>query len=161
MRIVKKKLSEIVPYWRNPRINENTIEQLKKSIQEFGYRKKILIDKDSIIIAGHARYKALLQLGFEEIECLEIDLEPKKAKEYRIIDNKCSEYANWNEKLDLELKDFYNLELKDYFFPEYNYDLEKPIITESIIDWKKYKLEIMCPHCFYEFFINLNEVFND
>ena len=62
MRIETKKLETIKPYWRNPRKSENTIEELKKSIIKFGFKVPLVVDEEGVIITGHARYKALLQL---------------------------------------------------------------------------------------------------
>ena len=155
-KIVVKKLNEIVPYWRNPRINDFAVEKVKKSIKEYGYVKRILIDKDNVIIAGHVRYKALLELGYDEVECLQVDLDPKKAKEYRIIDNKTSEFATWNKDLDYELKEFSNFELRDYFFPQ---ELEKiPDLLKEQIDYGDYMVKVMCPDCMYEYMIKASEV---
>ena len=36
MDIVYKKLSEIKPYWRNPRVNNETVPDLIESIKKFG-----------------------------------------------------------------------------------------------------------------------------
>ena len=38
MQIEMRKLSEIKPYERNPRINDNAVDAVAASIQEFGFR---------------------------------------------------------------------------------------------------------------------------
>jgi hypothetical protein len=75
------------------------------SIKEYGYVSPIVIDAKGVIIAGHTRYRALLSLGIYEIECIVSDMSEQKARGYRIIDNKTSELAGWNdEKLIAEIQ---------------------------------------------------------
>lgn len=162
-KVVLLKIGEIIPYWRNPRTNGKTVEKLKESIQDFGYRKKILVDQNNVIIAGHARYRALLELGFDEVECIKADLDDKTTKEYRIIDNKCSEFAGWdNEKLEYELQEFAETGIQKYFFTEPKYDLpklESSVPTEET-DPNEYKVQLICPHCYDEFVMSLKEILN-
>lgn len=105
MEVKKLKLNTVKPYWKNPRRNEETVELLKKSIGKYGFNVPLIIDKNNVIIAGHARYKALMQLGYEEAECVIVDLPPDKAREFRIADNKIAELSFWDsDKLKEELK---------------------------------------------------------
>lgn len=46
-------LDDIHPHERNPRINKKAVEPVMKSIQKDGYRARIIVDKDGVIIAGH------------------------------------------------------------------------------------------------------------
>ena len=62
MNIINLKLNDIKPYWRNPRKNEKAVEAVKQSIQDYGFNQPILLDSKKVIIAGHTRYKALLEL---------------------------------------------------------------------------------------------------
>lgn len=107
MKIANVKTDAIKPYWRNPRNNAETIEGLMRSIEKYGFNVPLVLDKDGIIIAGHARYKAMLQLGKREIPCVYADIDKKKAKEYRIADNKLSELAKWDaDLLKTEMREF-------------------------------------------------------
>lgn len=107
MSVVIKQLSEIVPYERNPRINENAIEPVARSIKEFGWQSPIVIDKDNVIIAGHTRALAAKSLGLKEVPCIIASaLTSEQVKAYRIADNKTGEIAEWNyELLPFELKE--------------------------------------------------------
>lgn len=89
-------IKSVKPYWRNPRINDSAVPALKESIEKYGYVQPILVDKDFVIIAGHTRYKALVQLGYTDIDIIVADLDEKKAKEYRIVDNKTNTLAVWD-----------------------------------------------------------------
>lgn len=176
-------IATLVPYWRNPRNNDEAVEKVKESIQQYGYQQPILVDKKNTIIAGHTRYRALMLLGYEEVDVIITDMPAKKAKEYRIIDNRTSEYATWTNELVLELKEFESLQLAEAFFPEIQLDLGfsnqqaiSPITQEQIdaIGEKKDgeyssdndnraegKIDIMCPYCHEEFELERDYLSND
>ena len=63
MQIQMMKVSDIRPYERNPRNNDAAVDAVAKSIQEFGWRAPIVVDKDMVIVAGHTRLKAAIKLG--------------------------------------------------------------------------------------------------
>jgi ParB-like chromosome segregation protein Spo0J len=96
MEIKQVGLDQIKPYWRNPRENALTIDALKESIEKFGFNVPIVLDKNNVIITGHARYKALLELGKKTAPCIIVDLDERKAREYRISDNKIHEMSLWD-----------------------------------------------------------------
>ena len=63
MELVTMKLSDIVPYENNPRINNQAVEAVKESIRQCGYVAPIIVDEYNVILAGHTRLKALLSMG--------------------------------------------------------------------------------------------------
>ena len=96
-KIVNVKIDEIIPYEDNPRDFSNTIEPLIKSIKEFGWQQPILLDKNKVIIAGHARLEAAKKMGLKEVPCIIAeDLSDEKVKALRIADNKTAEIASWD-----------------------------------------------------------------
>lgn len=99
MNITQKHIDEIKPYWRNPRKNEKAVEAVKESIKQYGYNSPIVVDTKNVIIAGHTRYKALRQLGYETFNVVILDIPEDKAKQYRIADNKAAEKAEWDSDL--------------------------------------------------------------
>ena len=58
MQIKNMKITDIIPYDKNPRINDEAVEAVANSIKEFGWRAPIVVDKDMVIICGHTRLKA-------------------------------------------------------------------------------------------------------
>lgn len=99
------KLTEIIPYENNPREYAATVPALKESIQRYGYNVPIVVDADHVIITGHARRQALVELGYEEAMVIVADLTPEKAREWRLIDNKAGEQSTWDrDKLVAELR---------------------------------------------------------
>ena len=53
----------LTPYENNPRDNDASVPRVKASIQEFNFQNPILVDPDGVVIAGHTRLKAALELG--------------------------------------------------------------------------------------------------
>ena len=107
MQIVNMKITDVRPYEKNPRFNDDAVEAVANSIREFGWRAPIVVDKDMVIICGHTRLKAAKKLGLEEVPVhIASDLSPEQIQAYRIADNKTGEIAEWNyELLPLELRE--------------------------------------------------------
>lgn len=122
MKVKSVKLSEIFPYYDNPRDNTNAVEPTKESIKRFGFVKPILVDKDGVIIAGHTRYVAAYLLGMEFVPVVYSDMDDEKAKKYRILDNKLAEKSSFDE--DQLLEELRNMEvptdMQAFFFEDIN-----------------------------------------
>ena len=56
MKVQEMGIDEIKPYENNPRINDKSVDDVAKSIKEFGWQQPIVVDKDNVIIVGHTRY---------------------------------------------------------------------------------------------------------
>ena len=106
MNIVNIKTDKLIPYINNPRDNTNAIDKVASSIQEFGFKVPIVVDKDNVVINGHTRLLASKKLGLEEVPCIIADdLSEAQIKAFRIADNKVSEYSTWDmELLQIELE---------------------------------------------------------
>ena len=98
-------IDKIIPYWNNARDNSKAIKPVEESIKKFGFNQPLVVDKNLEIIVGHTRYFALLNLEYKEVPCIIADLDEEKTRQYRIADNKTSEFASWDEdKLIRELR---------------------------------------------------------
>lgn len=107
MELIKKKVSELIPYINNSRTHsEEQITQIVSSIKEFGFTNPILIDKENSIIAGHGRLQAVKRLGLEEVPCILISgLTKTQIKALIIADNQLALNAGWDlEKLSVEIE---------------------------------------------------------
>ena len=93
--IIMKPISEVKPYIRNPRKNDKTVKLLVDIIPKVGFNVPLVIDKKGIIVKGHARYAAAIQLGMESIPCVVTDADEEAIKLDRIADNKISEFSEW------------------------------------------------------------------
>ena len=98
--------SSIKPYENNPRHNDDSVDTVAASIQEFGFRQPIVVDKDSVIVIGHTRWKASLRLGLEAVPVhIAEDLTPEQIAALRIMDNKSHDSSEWDlTKLAIELQ---------------------------------------------------------
>jgi hypothetical protein len=105
MKIQKVKLSDIFPYYNNPRDNANAVEPVIESLKKFGFIKPIMVDKNMVIICGHTRYIAAYQAGCEFVPIIVSDMPEEQAKRFRILDNKIAEKSSFDEnELIEELK---------------------------------------------------------
>jgi hypothetical protein len=99
-------LKRLKPYEKNARIHsEAQLNQLKASIQEFGFTAPILVDGAAGILAGHGRLEAAKLLGMKQVPVVVLDhLTEAQRRAYVIADNKIAENAAWDlELLSLEL----------------------------------------------------------
>lgn len=106
------KIRDLKPHPKNPRVHpKSALDKLVKSINEFGFTNPVLVSKDGYILAGHARCKAALQAGIEEVPAIFLDLEGLKADAYLIADNRLQDETDWNKELLAELiKDLQSLD---------------------------------------------------
>lgn len=58
MKIQEWELAQIKPYENNPRKNDAAVDKVAASIQEFGFKVPIIVDRNGVIVAGHTRMKA-------------------------------------------------------------------------------------------------------
>lgn len=129
MEIIEKRLQELTPYEKNPRENDDAVEAVAASLQEFGWKQPIVIDKNGVIIAGHTRAKAAERLGLETVPVvLADDLTEEQVRAYRLADNKTAELADWNfQLLDEELAEISEIDMAAFGF-----DLNQPEDPEDI-----------------------------
>ncbi|MCX7749181.1 MAG: site-specific DNA-methyltransferase [Clostridia bacterium] len=109
MNIQKIKTNILNPADYNPRKDlkpgDAEYEKLKRSIEEFGYVELVIWNKTTgNVVGGHQRLKILHQMGFEEVDCVVVELDEQKEKALNIALNKIG--GDWdNEKLALLISD--------------------------------------------------------
>lgn len=157
MNIIEKKLTDIAPYENNPRRNDEAVKYVAESIRQFGFKNPILIDSNGIIVAGHTRYKAAIELGMEKVPCIITDdLTEEQVRAFRLADNKVAEIAQWDQELlnfelgeiDIDMTDFGFIDMADIDVDGFFEDAEpqKPKDEEE--------KEVQCPHCGMFFKVN-------
>lgn len=115
----KRRVKDLICVLPNPRqISKEQFSQLKKSIEKFGYAEIIAINRDGVVIAGHMRVRALLdmQWAYTEIDVRvpNRQLSFDEAREYLIRSNKNTGDWDW----DLLSQDFEVEELKQWGFED-------------------------------------------
>lgn len=92
MNFIKKDINELKYANYNPRKkltpDDKEYQKIKNSIEEFGYVEPIIINKDNTIIGGHQRLTVLKDLGYEEVDVIQIDIDKTKEKALNIALNK-------------------------------------------------------------------------
>lgn len=100
MQIINIDIDRIIPYEKNPRRNDDAVDAVAESIRQCGYRAKIIVDENMVVLAGHTRLKALKKIGVQMCEVqVEDDLSDEQKRKYRLLDNKASENAKWDFEL--------------------------------------------------------------
>lgn len=138
-------INEIKPNPSNPRkINKDDFDKLVESIKDTPKLLEalpIIIDENNIIISGHQRYKACLQLGIQDVPVkLMSNLTDKESKKLMIISN------THNGEFDMDILANDGWELADLNDWAVNVDFLVPTNEEpkSIDNIKKGKV---CPNC--------------
>lgn len=118
MNIIEKNISDIKPYEKNPRRNDDAVHYVAESIRQFGFKVPLVIDANNVIVTGHTRYKAAKKLGISKIPCIVADdLTEEQIKAFRLADNKVSEMAEWDfDLLGGELEELFDFDMSAFGF---------------------------------------------
>ena len=116
-------IGEVVPYDKNPRLNDKAVDAVASSIREFGFKVPIVVDGEGVVVSGHTRLKAAKSLGLTEVPVIVADdLDDTKIKAFRLADNKVAELADWDESmLAEELAELADL---SYDMSQFEFDLD-------------------------------------
>lgn len=157
MEIIRLKINDITPYEKNAKIHtEAQIEQIKKSIQEFGMNDPIAVwGGNNTIVEGHGRLEALKQLGYTEVDCIRLDhLTDEERKAYTLAHNK----INMNTGFDINLLDEELDSIEDIDMSELGFsDNEEVNLDDFFTEAEESKKEeketdtITCPYCHKQF----------
>lgn len=52
MKVIEMKVSDLIPYENNPRINDQAVDAVAASIREFGFKVPIICDANHVIVGG-------------------------------------------------------------------------------------------------------------
>lgn len=161
-------IDKIKPYFQNPRrIPQQAVDAVADSIKRYGYVQPITVDKDYVIIVGHTRHQAMLQLGVTEVAVYVSSLPEQKAREYRLVDNRTSEMTSWDhDLLVMEIREW-ETSLLEQFFPDVDLEVGmlEDAMTQEKIDAAATKVtsvtganpsnvhttQVVCPACFHTF----------
>ena len=95
LRVTVRLLADLTPYAKNPRhITPAAINAVAESLAAFGFQQPIVIDPKLVIVAGHTRRLAALQLGWTHAPT--VTIAAKHARAYRLADNRSGEFSTWD-----------------------------------------------------------------
>jgi DNA modification methylase len=106
--------TDLVPYENNSRTHsQQQVDQIKRSMTEFGFTNPILVDEHNGIIAGHGRLQAAQELGIKLVPTITLKgLTEAQRKAYVIADNQLALNAGWD--LDTLKSELLTLKDVDY-----------------------------------------------
>lgn len=139
-------LDSLKVYCNNAKLHPaEQIEQIKKSIQEFGFNDPIAIDKDNIIIEGHGRYIACKELGIKELPVIRLEnLTDEQKRAYMLVHNKLTMNSDFDlDILNEELENIFDIDMSAFDFEiEEEYEPDYKDLSDKLIE--KYEIIIEC-----------------
>ena len=95
---------------------DEQIEQIKKSIEQFGFNDPIAVWKDNEIIEGHGRWLAAVQMGIKNVPIIRLDdLTDSQRKAYMLAHNKLTMNTGFDfDLLSKELDDIIDFDMSDF-----------------------------------------------
>src|SRR6202163_5056445 len=113
--VTYRPVGDLIPDARNARTHpKRQIDQIRASIEAFGFTNPILADPEGRIIAGHGRLQAARVMGLAEVPVITLSgLSHIQKRTLRIADNKIAVNAGWDlEILQLELGELATIDRK-------------------------------------------------
>lgn len=121
LKVIYLPATALTPYKNNAKLHpQEQIDQIKKSINEFGMNDPIAVwGEDNLIVEGHGRLIACQQLGIKEVPVIRLDdLTEEQRRAYTLTHNQLTMNTGFDsEILKLELDEI-NLDMADYGFDE-------------------------------------------
>ena len=115
---------DLTPYEKNTRKHSpDDIEQIKESIRQDGFSDPIGIwGEKNIIVEGHGRQIAALEMGLDEVPCIRLDhMTDEQRRDYAIRHNRTAELSAWDfGKLEEELAE---LEIEGHDFEGLKFEM--------------------------------------
>lgn len=164
-KITMKNPNDLIAYvFNNKDHPEEQIDNIASSIQLFGFKNPVIVDKENVIIAWHGRVLASKKLLMESIPCIVADdLSDEEVRALRIADNKIAEQSVTNfENLKTEMEsidipfmtelvnltplwelDMSWIEWVDLSSMEDDYDPKEDEMDEANIRWYSIKYELV------------------
>jgi len=139
LKVQDVELSLLKPWEDNPRINDEAVDVVTKSIESFGFNVPILCDQELTIIAGHTRWKAAKKIGMKSVPVIVLEITEDQRRAFAVADNKTAELADWDyPKLQKILQD---LKRKKFNLPSLGYsraELQALLTKQKEFDWKAF-----------------------
>lgn len=120
-----RKIAELKPYEKNARTHSaDQVEQICRSIKEFGFTNPLLIDDEDRIIAGHGRLMAASALKMTEVPVMVLSgLSESQRRALILADNKIALNSGWD--LQLLSSELADLKLEGYDLTLTGFSLEE------------------------------------
>jgi DNA modification methylase len=130
-------VSALKPYEKNARTHSaEQVEQIARSIKEFGFTNPLLIDEQDRIIAGHGRLQAARALKMSDVPVIVLSgLTDSQRRALILADNKIALNSGWD--LNLLSDELADLKLEGYDLTLTGFSLEEidnltPVVLDEI-----------------------------
>lgn len=141
---------DLKTYANNAKIHTaEQVEQIKKSIQEFGFNDPIAVWHDNEIIEGHGRLIAATELGIEKVPVIRLDeLTDEQRKAYMLVHNKLTMDTDFDFEILNEELESISLNMSEFGFEETNSfddeDIESKENNGDVLRENSYQIVIDC-----------------
>ena len=125
-------IEELNPYENNAKLHpKEQIDQIVRSMEEFGNNDPIAIDENNVIIEGHGRLLALKQMGEKEVPVIRLKhLTDEQKRAYILAHNQLTLNTGFDEDiLAAELESIVGIDMADFGF-----DLDVVDVVEELTD---------------------------
>ena len=112
-------INQIRTYANNAKIHTaEQVEQIKRSIEEFGMNDPIAVWENGEIIEGHGRLIACQELGFDKVPVIHLDqLTDEQRRAYMLVHNKLTMNTDFDGfSLEQELRELSEMDMSFYGF---------------------------------------------
>jgi DNA modification methylase len=94
-------VADLAPYVKNARTHpQEQVDQIAASMERFGFTMPMLVAESGMIIAGHGRLMAALQLGMAEVPVMVArGWSDEDRRLYTLADNRLAETSEWDPEL--------------------------------------------------------------
>jgi hypothetical protein len=134
MEAIKVSVDTLHEFEGNPR--KGNIKELVESLKHNGQYKPIVVQKSTKqILAGNHLWKAAKELGWTEIDVVEIDVDDIQAKKIVVADNRLADMGGYDEQALLDLLGEIDLAGTGYVAADVD-DLLALIEEQSTPEWK-------------------------
>lgn len=129
MKVKELPIEKVIPYEMNAKIHTNEqVDIIANSIEQFGWKQPIVVDREGVVVVGHGRLQAAKKLKLKTVPVVVAeDLSDEEIRAYRIADNKANE-SEWDfrilkhelEDMDFDMSDF-GIDFSDFDEDEDDY----------------------------------------
>lgn len=153
MKIREMSVNDVKEYEKNARKNDKAVDLVAESIQKYGFKNPVIVDKNNVIVAGHTRLKAALKLGMETIPVIMADdLTEDQVKAFRLADNKTAELSTWDfDRLEEELDAIDDESILAIFHKNRYEDGQQYDGEIDLEDFDDEEFKYVCPDCGFRF----------
>lgn len=158
------KKEDLKPYVNNAKIHtDEQVEQIRRSIEQFGFNDPIAIWHDNEVIEGHGRLLAIMEMDdIDKVPVIRLDnLTDQQRKAYAIVHNSLVLQTGFDmQLLQEELQAIGTIDMTQYDF-SVRVDTPQDVLQDCLTDEPKKQREpenktVGCPCCGRE--VNLKDL---